>query len=477
MRIKFLINIAFLIGLNLLIKPFWIFGIDRSIQNITGNEAYGLFASLLGFSFIFQFVLDVGITNYNNQNLAQNGDFIRSNFSRLASLKLVLALAYSAITLFAALVLGYEGKAIHLLIFLCLNQFLLSYILFLRSNISGLQIFWLDSILSILDRVVLITICSLLLWSKYAPGPFQIEWMVYAQSFSYGVTLLTSFVIVFYHSRSILSIPDWSFIRSTLRKSLPFALIIFFMNLYFRVDSVMIERILPEGEYQAGLYAQSYRFLDMINNFIFLFISILFPLMSRELSKGQSIDKLLQLTLQLLGLPVLFLVGIALFFSEELIQLSYTDSNSHSATVLSILLISYLPLFVSQIYGTVLTAGVHLSTMLRWTGIAFVINIVLNAVLIPIYGIVGAAVASLAAQSFMSLACFWACQQKFELNLPWRWMLIYAASSILTLILVNRFVEEMQLLTALIVLIGANGVLGMVFIYRHYVEFKLLRRP
>jgi len=34
MKRKFINNLGFLLFLNLLVKPFWIFGIDRTVQNM-----------------------------------------------------------------------------------------------------------------------------------------------------------------------------------------------------------------------------------------------------------------------------------------------------------------------------------------------------------------------------------------------------------------------------------------------------------
>jgi len=47
MKRKFITNLALVIFLNLLVKPFWIFGIDRTVQNVVGAESYGLYFSLL----------------------------------------------------------------------------------------------------------------------------------------------------------------------------------------------------------------------------------------------------------------------------------------------------------------------------------------------------------------------------------------------------------------------------------------------
>ena len=65
MQRKFIFNLLFLIGLNLLIKPLWIIGVDRVVQIRLGFESYGVFYALLNVSYLFNMLLDLGIQNYN----------------------------------------------------------------------------------------------------------------------------------------------------------------------------------------------------------------------------------------------------------------------------------------------------------------------------------------------------------------------------------------------------------------------------
>jgi O-antigen/teichoic acid export membrane protein len=46
-----------------------------------------------------------------------------------------------------------------------------------------------------------------------------------------------------------------------LKKSAPFALLVLMMTFYYRIDSVMLERMLPNGSEQSGIYAMGFRFL------------------------------------------------------------------------------------------------------------------------------------------------------------------------------------------------------------------------
>ena len=114
MQKKFVTNLGFLLLLNLLIKPFWILGIDRAVQNSVGAESYGLYAALFNFSFLFNILLDVGITNYNNRNIAQHNHLLQKHLSGILVLRLVLSFVYFLISIIVAYVLGYRLSLIHI---------------------------------------------------------------------------------------------------------------------------------------------------------------------------------------------------------------------------------------------------------------------------------------------------------------------------------------------------------------------------
>ena len=171
MQRRFITNLILFLGLNLLIKPLWIFGIDRTVQNTVG-DIYGLYFVLFNLSFVFNMLLDFGITNFNNRSIAQSKSFLDENFSRIFTLKLILGVFYIIVMLIAGIIIGYDYNLFILLIPLVINQFLASFILYLRSNISGLLLFKSDGVLSVIDRVIMIICCGILLWGNVTDIPF-----------------------------------------------------------------------------------------------------------------------------------------------------------------------------------------------------------------------------------------------------------------------------------------------------------------
>ncbi len=400
---KFTESIIILLILNLLVKPFWIFGIDRTIQNIVGADQYGLYFSLFSFSLLFNIVADFGVTNYNNRNIAQNHHLIAQQVGRILPIKLALGFLYAVITIIAAFLIGYASHQVILLIWLTINQILISATQYLRSNISGLQLFKTDSLISITDKFLLIVICSYLLWWP-TNQHFKIEWLVYAQTAAYLISLLITLIIVIIKSGSI----SFNFQLKkgffTLKQSFPFAVLIFLMVFYTRIDAVMLERMLPDGKTQVGIYAQAFRVLDALSMFAFLFASILLPLFAKMIKEKQAINETLSHSFALLIIPSLGLLVSMLYFSPQFMQLLYYEHIEESSKVLNLLMIGFIGIAASYIFGTLLTAAGKLKTLNRIALGAVVLNFVLNALLIPGYGVWGAAFSSMLTQVLMGIA-------------------------------------------------------------------------
>lgn len=399
---KFVTNLIFLLFLNLLIKPFWLFGIDRTVQNTVGDENFGLYFALFNFSMLLNILLDVGITNFNNRNIAQHRFLLPKHLSNIIGLKLMLAVVYAIFTLGVAAIIGYNHVQFHLLFFLILNQFLISFTLYLRSNISALHLFKTDSLISVLDRSLMIIICSLLLFTHVFPIEFTIDWFVYAQTIAYAATTLITLLIVLRKSGRIKVKIDPVFFRVFLRKSYPYALLILLMSFYNRIDSVMLERLLPHpiGKEQAGVYAQAFRLLDAVSMFGVLFAGLLLPIFARMIKQKEHVGQMVKLSYTLLIVPAIIIAISSLYYSHEIMGVLYHENTDASSDILGILMIGFTGIATTYIFGTLLTANGSMKHLNIMAFSGMVLNIVLNLILIPRYQAHGSAYASLVTQIF-----------------------------------------------------------------------------
>jgi len=401
---KFITNLLLLLFLNVLIKPFWIFGIDLTVQNMVGDESYGLYFSLLNFSMILNILLDLGITSYNNKNIAENRHLLRKHISNIVGLKFILAGVYAIVTIIIALIIGYRNIQLHLLFFLILNQFLISFTLYLRSNISGLHLFRTDSFLSVLDRTLMIIICSVLLFTHVTSQPFKIEWFVYAQTAAYLLTSLITFGVVLARTGKLKFYFDRRFFMAFLKKSYPYALLVLLMSFYNRIDSVMLERLLSNGKEQAGIYAHAFRLLDAVSMFGVLFAGLLLPIFARMIKQKEDIGPMVQFSFLLLFVPAIILSLSSGFYDHEIMVLLNYSNSELSASIFRLLMISFLGIATTYIFGTLLTANGSIRQLNLMALIGMGINVGLNILLIPEIQALGSAWASLVTQLFTAFA-------------------------------------------------------------------------
>jgi O-antigen/teichoic acid export membrane protein len=401
---KFVTNLLFLLVLNMLVKPFWILGIDRAFQNAVGAEEYGIYFALFNFSFLFNIFLDLGITNFNNKNIAQNNHLLSKHFPSIIGLKLVLSGVYILMTLGLAFILGYNTDQAKFLFVLALNQFFISIILYLRSNLAGLHLFKTDSVISVLDRLIMIVICSLLLWGHFTTEKPKILWYAYAQLIAYIITALIAFVLVI--DRARIRKIKWNipFYIMILKQSLPFAFLILLMTFYNRIDTVMLERLLPDGAFQSGVYAQAYRLLDAANMIAYLFSVPLLPMFAKMLKNNESTEELTSLSYRMIIVPAIIVASGCFFYSKELMGLLYINHVNESAEVFSYLMMCFVAISTTYIFGTLLTANGNLKQLNTMASIGMLFNIGVNLILIPIYKAQGAVWVSLFTQFFTAIA-------------------------------------------------------------------------
>ena len=417
MKKKFITNLALVLLLNVLIKPLYILGIDAEVINRVGANVYGNYFALINFSFILNILLDLGITNFNVKNIAQHRQLLNKHFSGIITIRLILVVFYCCATLMLALFISYNVAQIKLLLILAINQSLVAFILYIRSNLSGLHLFFQDSLISILDRTLLIIICSILLWGGITSKPFQIEWFVYAQTFAYLITLIICFSLVRQktnHFKFKLSIP---FAIVILKKSFPYALLILLMTIYYRIDSVMLERMLNDQSLQAGIYAQAYRFFEASNMLAYLFAALLLPIFSRMIKLNESVVEIIHFSFKLLMGLALTLAIFCCVFNYQIIEFRYEENINESANILAILMICFICISSTYIFGTLLTANGNLYHLNGVAGVGVMLNIFLNILFIPKYQAMGSAVASLITQFLTGIAQIILCCYFFNFNL------------------------------------------------------------
>jgi O-antigen/teichoic acid export membrane protein len=106
-------------------------------------------------------------------------------------------------------------------------------------------------------------------------------------------------------------------------RSAPFALLGLLMTIYYRIDAIMLERMYSAVE--TGIYAKSYRLLDAVNQFGYLFGVPLLPLFAGMIRRKENIEELLSFSA----------VIMFLFAASTAILCAFFGAEDHDATLSS----------------------------------------------------------------------------------------------------------------------------------------------
>lgn len=426
MRRFFARNLLFIIGINILVKPIWVFVIDRTVQNRVGHASYGTFQALLNMSVIMQFVLDFGLNSFNTRAISRSPELFASRFPVMLALRLLLMGIYAVAVLTLGYILGYRGDELRLLCGTLLIQTLTVLLLFIRSNVAAFQHFKMDGVLSVADRLLMIIVCGGLLFLPFFAGKFTIEWFVWAQVGCYAVAIVLGFSFL----KKITNEPirlsfHFEKVWGLLRASAPFALLIFLMSVYMRGDMTLVERLGSKD--QAGIYASAYRQLDICNMFAILFAGVLLPLFGRMLSEKKSVDAIVRLSTNLLFPLAVLGAVVAWACGAGIMHLLYPSAGVYDGQVFAWVMTCLPAYSLMYIYSTLLTANGELRTLNILAGSAVLLNIGLNLFVVPRYGALGAAVVAAITQWSIAFTTVIIASKENKLPRQPKWLLSLGA--------------------------------------------------
>ncbi len=394
-------NIVLAILLNLTIKPINLL-LENIVQDRIGHEQYGLFAALNAFSFLFIVLLDLGINQYVTKKFATHGNIQSGQLASYFSIKLALSFLYPFLMVLLGYLIGYRHNEIQLLFLISLSYSLLQLIMYLRAKFQASQFFTIDSIASISDKSLLILLTSLLLL-------FGISLNLYVEARL--ITMVVAFVLVLIPAIKLYSFKAFSFNwnrqtwKNIVRKTYPFALITVLFSIHDKIDQVMIERML--GDRASGLYAGAYRWLDAFMMFLWIVLPMFFARFAFYKNNKQDLSKILTMSQIITGIPIIFVSGFVWFYGEQLFFLLGHSTASEIEEMTLCLKVLFIAVFIHGFFaclGTLLSATGGEHYMNKMLIISIVANIVLNVILLPKMGIMGAAIATVCSNLFVSIS-------------------------------------------------------------------------
>ena len=245
--------------------------------------------------------------------------------------------------------------------------------------------------------------------------------------------------------------------RPVIAAAVPLGVAGVFMVLYYRIDILILGWLKPAAD--VGQYGAAYRFVDAFTVLPAMVMTVLSPVFSRSFIEGRaSLQRRFGEAIHLISIAAVYvaLVGGAVAW-RVLPDLPGFDRYEGGAVALSIMCPAAGLILLGTVTQGTLISGHLQKRLLRISALGLVVNISLNAVLIPLYSYVGAAIATTATELLLfvlsvrearkGLGLRWGSPRLFRLALA----AIITAGIAAPAFLVNPF---LQLALATVVYVG-----------------------
>lgn len=366
------------------------FGFSILVVRQLGVEAFGQYAAVLAFGALFVFLADLGLGNYAVREVArhraeQDGtEQAGALFGDILVLRLLLAVLTALLLVTAAWLTGRPAVMVGAIALGTLGLLMYGAQGACEAMLAGFERLDLSSSAKAIQQLAFVLVGTAVLWLGLG---------------YYGLIFANLGAV------ALLTLLCWTGVRrlgvrpaglrparwgSLLRASLPFGVIGFALGLSYKLDSVLLNLFL--GDADTGLYSSAYGLIFSAAILSNVVNTSLWPTMVRHFSAGPDMMP------SLLGSTVRYLLTMALplavgcwLLSDKIISFLFSPAYQAAAPVLAIVAWVIPLMFMSEFLGYVAILYGHERACARAVVVSTGLNVLLNVILIPRFGVLAAA--------------------------------------------------------------------------------------
>ncbi len=423
------------------------------LARLFGPEAIGKYVFALSLTTLFSVLLDLGLANVLTREVARQPDSAERYARLVIGFKILAMLVVVALAIAFMWLAGYGLLARQLVYIAAVVMVLDSFTLTAYSTIRGFHNLTWESIGTVLMQAI--TAGGGLIVSLFTR---DLRWFMAALALAALVNCIYSlWQLRGRYKVSLKPRIDKVDYRFLARLAWPFALAAVLTRFYGYLDTVLLS--LLSGDRAVGIYSVAYKITFALQFIPAAFSASLFPGFSSYFSSAP--EKLANTftrgIIYLTAIAVPVSLGI-ISLAPEIIKAVY-PAFTEAIVPLQVLIFSLIFLFLTFPVGALLPAC---DRQLRQTGnlaLAAGSNLLLNLLLIPALGPLGAAIASVVSTIVLLVAGFWVARQLVSLDM--RFLLVRLSKITLTG-LIMFFIASW--LKQVIVFWGVVPVAGLVYV-------------
>ncbi|MFA5048137.1 MAG: flippase [Patescibacteria group bacterium] len=394
-----------------------------------GQAGFGYYTTIVSFLQFFGVITDFGLQMTATKALARPGANENKIISNIFTLRLASAIVFLGGAAIICWFLPYpmivkQGIAIGSLsfVFISLQSVLISVF---QKNMSMAKVAWAE----IWGRLIL-------LGGVYSAitGKFGLLYIIMAVV----VANLVNWAILHYRSRKYVKVRlafDWTYWLEIWHASWPLAITISLSLVYFRADTLILSFFRPASE--VGIYGASYKVLEVLIQFPYLFLGVILPLLSQFFVTDKKIfQAILQKSfdfLMIIALPMIFAIWA---LGDKVMTVVAGSDFAVSGDILKILIVAAGAIYVSSLFGYTIVACELQKKMIKFYLINAVISLILYLIFIPMYSYWGAAVLTVLTELVIMFSSLYILKKHVQISLKFKVAgKALAASAIMLLVL------------------------------------------
>lgn len=355
-----------------------------------GATRLGVYSFVFAYLLFFSIIKDLGMGQILLRELSRE----KAKRDKLIGNGIIINIILSIVAIiFASLVISFLDYSFNIkcLVYIASLTFLLSFQSLYRLIFAVDLRMEYATLVDIIEKVLRMTLFFYLIFLK-AP----LIWFVISEL----AVIFPGFLLIRHFSNRFIKLSfkiDLEIWKYLFKESWPLVLMSVFVIIYHRIDQLMLFQM--KGPEAVGYYSAAVKLPEVLVLFPAALGTSVFPLMSRYFkTSSESLIQTYTLSFKYLLMIIIPIAFGATILSRPIISLIYGQEFLPSASSLAILTWAEVFIFYSFVFYEVMVAVNKQRLYLLFTGSAAVANVLLNLLLIPRYGIVGASLATLIAR-------------------------------------------------------------------------------
>lgn len=343
----------------------------------------------------FHLIINLGLPMLAVREAARNIDKLQDFAGHIMTIRFLLSLLSMSLLGVFLIVVNLPGET--KLLILLYGFGLLPTALGLDWTFQAMEKMIYVSILTIVGTVLNISLVFI-----FIKGPDNL-YLIPVFQFIVGIMILIAILILFVKKVGFPRFHiDTAYWKALIQQALPIGLSLLLVKIYQGIDVVMLGFM--KGEEQVGYYNAAFKPVSISLIIIGAYCNAIFPVMSNYFKTSlESLKRLLQITTRLLITVSMPVVIGGIIVADQIILLLYGPGYEKGVIAFQVLIwvIVLISLNVARSWG--LLACNRQKQHLVGSVIASVTNITLNFILIPLFGLVGAGIATVAAEAVVTV--------------------------------------------------------------------------